>query len=183
MGQDGVTRRWEPEAKADPKTPGPDTCIHSQHPEPPWSSPQPGHSLCPLQAGQIDAVTLGGEDIYTAGRTFGLVPAAGERYARECRGRAAGLGLEVVGILHTGTPAPWAVVRTCGSPTVPLSLGWLLAAGASPSCPGPRCSPSVIGNLARVSEPANGHRVSTSGLAGHIQTLLPFFFFFYALKI
>ena len=46
MGQDGVTRRWEPEAKV-PKRPGPDTSIRSQHPEPPWSSPQPGHSFYP----------------------------------------------------------------------------------------------------------------------------------------
>ncbi|XP_040105611.1 melanotransferrin isoform X2 [Oryx dammah] len=37
------------------------------------------------QAGQIDAVTLKGEDIYMAGKTYGLLPAAGEHYASEDR--------------------------------------------------------------------------------------------------
>lgn len=78
--------------------------------------------------------------------------------------------------LYTYKLAPWAIFKSCSSPTVPLPLGWLLAA-AGPSHPRPQCSRSVIGNLATVSEPSvNDHRVSTLGLTGHIQTLLPIFF-------
>uniref|UniRef100_A0A452T790 Melanotransferrin n=1 Tax=Ursus maritimus TaxID=29073 RepID=A0A452T790_URSMA len=45
------------------------------------SAESPQHCMEWIQAGQIDAVTLNGEDIYTAGKKYGLVPAAGEHYA------------------------------------------------------------------------------------------------------
>ncbi|XP_019652525.2 melanotransferrin isoform X2 [Ailuropoda melanoleuca] len=47
------------------------------------SAESPQHCMEWIQAGQIDAVTLNGEDIYTAGKKYGLVPAAGEHYASE----------------------------------------------------------------------------------------------------
>uniref|UniRef100_A0A096NBH9 Melanotransferrin n=1 Tax=Papio anubis TaxID=9555 RepID=A0A096NBH9_PAPAN len=47
------------------------------------SAKSPQHCMEQIQAGQIDTVTLSGEDIYTAGKTYGLAPAAGERYASE----------------------------------------------------------------------------------------------------
>ncbi|XP_014400722.1 PREDICTED: melanotransferrin [Myotis brandtii] len=49
------------------------------------SAESPQHCMERIQAGQIDAVTLRGEDIYTAGKAYGLVPAAGEQYAPEDR--------------------------------------------------------------------------------------------------
>lgn len=49
------------------------------------SAESPQHCMERIQAGQIDAVTLRGEDIYMAGKTYGLVPAAGEHYAAEDR--------------------------------------------------------------------------------------------------
>ncbi|XP_049631578.1 melanotransferrin [Suncus etruscus] len=52
------------------------------------SAESPQHCMQQIQAGQIDAVTLRGEDIYAAGKTYGLVPAAGELYAPEDRGSA-----------------------------------------------------------------------------------------------
>ncbi|XP_052596421.1 melanotransferrin isoform X2 [Peromyscus californicus insignis] len=39
------------------------------------------HCMEQIQVGYIDAVSLTGEDIYTAGKMYGLVPAAGELYA------------------------------------------------------------------------------------------------------
>ncbi|XP_063662600.1 melanotransferrin isoform X7 [Pan troglodytes] len=47
------------------------------------SAKSPQHCMERIQAEQVDAVTLSGEDIYTAGKTYGLVPAAGEHYAPE----------------------------------------------------------------------------------------------------
>nr|XP_015300315.1 PREDICTED: melanotransferrin [Macaca fascicularis] len=47
------------------------------------SAKSPQHCMEQIQAGQIDTVTLSGEDIYTAGKTYGLAPAAGEGYASE----------------------------------------------------------------------------------------------------
>ncbi|XP_015990779.2 melanotransferrin isoform X1 [Rousettus aegyptiacus] len=49
------------------------------------SAESPQDCMERIQAGQIDAVTLSGEDIYAAGKTYSLVPAAGERYAPEDR--------------------------------------------------------------------------------------------------
>ncbi|XP_012874843.1 PREDICTED: melanotransferrin [Dipodomys ordii] len=51
-------------------------CVSAQSPE---------HCMEQIQAGHIDAVTLSGEDIYTAGKVYGLVPAAGELYAEDDR--------------------------------------------------------------------------------------------------
>ncbi|XP_053421026.1 melanotransferrin isoform X1 [Nycticebus coucang] len=47
------------------------------------SAESPQHCMEQIQAGHIDAVTLRGEDIYLAGKTYGLIPAAGEQYAPE----------------------------------------------------------------------------------------------------
>ncbi|XP_055977789.1 melanotransferrin [Sorex fumeus] len=47
------------------------------------SAESPRHCMQQIQDGQADAVTLSGGDVYTAGKTYGLVPAAGERYAPE----------------------------------------------------------------------------------------------------
>ncbi|XP_039106824.1 melanotransferrin [Hyaena hyaena] len=47
------------------------------------SADSPQHCMEWIQAGKIDAVTLKGEDIYEAGKKYGLIPAAGERYAPE----------------------------------------------------------------------------------------------------
>ncbi|XP_036059755.1 melanotransferrin [Onychomys torridus] len=49
------------------------------------SAESPEHCMEQIQVGYIDAVTLRGEDIYTAGKMYGLVPAAGELYAEEDR--------------------------------------------------------------------------------------------------
>ncbi|EDM11456.1 antigen p97 (melanoma associated) identified by monoclonal antibodies 133.2 and 96.5 (predicted) [Rattus norvegicus] len=49
------------------------------------SAESPEHCMQQIQAGHIDAVTLRGEDIYRAGKAYGLVPAAGELYAEEDR--------------------------------------------------------------------------------------------------
>ncbi|KAK2489244.1 hypothetical protein MC885_008954 [Smutsia gigantea] len=49
------------------------------------SAESPQHCMERIQAGQIDAVTLQGEDIYTAGKRYSLVPAAGEHYSSEDR--------------------------------------------------------------------------------------------------
>ncbi|XP_051714733.1 melanotransferrin isoform X1 [Oryctolagus cuniculus] len=49
------------------------------------SAESPQHCMEQIQAGHIDAVTLNGEDIHTAGKTYGLIPAAGELYAADDR--------------------------------------------------------------------------------------------------
>lgn len=52
------------------------------------SAESPQHCMEQIQAGHIDAVTLKGEDIHTAGRMYGLIPAAGELYADDDRGNS-----------------------------------------------------------------------------------------------
>ncbi|KAL6052841.1 hypothetical protein STEG23_013516, partial [Scotinomys teguina] len=49
------------------------------------SAESPEHCMEQIQAGYIDAVTLRGQDIYTAGKVYGLVPATGELYGEEDR--------------------------------------------------------------------------------------------------
>ncbi|XP_071470991.1 melanotransferrin [Marmota flaviventris] len=49
------------------------------------SAQSPQHCMEQIQAGNIDAVTLRGEDIYTSGKVYGLVPAAGELYSEADR--------------------------------------------------------------------------------------------------
>uniref|UniRef100_A0A670IFV5 Melanotransferrin n=1 Tax=Podarcis muralis TaxID=64176 RepID=A0A670IFV5_PODMU len=47
------------------------------------SAESPEQCMERIQVWYIDVVSLAGEDIYTAGETYGLVPAAGEHYADE----------------------------------------------------------------------------------------------------
>ncbi|XP_036303238.1 melanotransferrin [Pipistrellus kuhlii] len=94
------------------------------------SAESPRHCMERIQAGQIDAVTLRGEDIYTAGKTYGLVPAAGEQYAPEDRSNA----YFVVAVARRNSSAAFSLSELRGKrschPALGSPAGWAVPVGA-----------------------------------------------------
>lgn len=129
----------------------------------PDTSPAQSLFLVPLQNGQIDAVTLKGEDIYTAGKKHGLVPAAGEHYAREYRGpapftarRQLRVFLDIISLPPPPPPGPF--------PKLPFMVFlWdgLLSVTGKPSCLRPQFPHRIIKSLAGVGNlSVRGQRVN-----------------------
>ncbi|XP_013368903.1 PREDICTED: melanotransferrin isoform X1 [Chinchilla lanigera] len=82
-----------------------------------------------IQAGHIDAVTLKGEDIYRAGKMFGLVPAAGESYAEN-----SSISYYAVALVRRDSSSAFTLnelrgKRSCHS-SVDSLAGWTVPVGA-----------------------------------------------------
>lgn len=81
------------------------------------------------QAGHIDAVTLRGEDIYRAGKMFGLVPAAGESYSEN-----SSISYYAVALVRRDISSAFSLNELRGKrschPSVDSPTGWTLPTGA-----------------------------------------------------